>query len=173
MRYQGKVQKQIFLAILVSIALVLHIVEASLPNPFPIPGAKLGLANIITLLTLMLYGLKEGLIVSILRVILGALLSGTLSGPAFIISFSAAFSSTIFMYIFFSFKNVFSTISVSIIGAISHNMTQLFVVALLISTFNIYLYLPFLLIVAIPVGISTGYIAKIVKEHLDKLGYGG
>lgn len=171
MKSQGRIQKQIFLAILVSMALVLHIVEASFPNPFPIPGAKLGLANIITLLTLMMFGLKEALIVSILRVILGSLLSGTLSGPAFIISFSAAFTSTVFMYIFLKFKNIFSTISVSVVGAITHNITQLFVVALLISTFNIYLYLPFLLIVAIPVGISTGFIAKVVKEHLDKLAY--
>ncbi|SMB80967.1 heptaprenyl diphosphate synthase [Desulfonispora thiosulfatigenes DSM 11270] len=171
MKLQGKIKKQIFLAILVSIALVLHLVEAMLPNPFPIPGAKLGLANIITLITLMLYGLKEGLIVAILRVILGSLMSGTFTGPAFLISLSAALSSTFLMSIFLKFKNVFSPISVSIIGAITHNITQLFVVALLISTFNIYLYLPFLLLVAIPVGISTGYIAGLVKSHLDKLGY--
>lgn len=167
MKSQGNIKKQIVLALLVSSALVLYLVEAMLPNPFPFPGAKLGLANIVTLLTLMLFGLKEGLLVALIRVFLASLLGGTVIGPAFIISLAASLVSTLFMYLFLRFDNIFSVISVSIIGAITHNVTQLFVVSFLIGTFNIYYYLPFLLIVAVPVGISTGYIAKLVQRYME------
>ena len=167
MKLQGKIKKQVFLGFLVSLALVLYLVEAMLPNPFPLPGAKLGLANLVTLLTLMLFGLKEGLFVALLRVLLGTILSGTFTGPVFIISLSAALVSTLSMSLFLGWKDIFSPISVSIIGAISHNLTQLLVVSFLIGTFNIYFYLPVLLIIAIPVGTSTGYIASLVKRYLD------
>jgi len=61
-----KTRRLIYLSLLVSFGIVLHIVEAFIPLPIYIPGAKLGLANIITLLVLVLYGFKDGLIVSIL-----------------------------------------------------------------------------------------------------------
>jgi len=68
-------RKTIFLSLLVSFGIVLHIIENMIPVPFPVPGAKLGLANIISLIAISFYGLKEGLIVSILRCIIGALLA--------------------------------------------------------------------------------------------------
>ena len=55
-----------YMAVLVTFAVVIHTVEAALPLPMPVPGVKLGLANIITLLAIVLYGLRSGLIVSIL-----------------------------------------------------------------------------------------------------------
>jgi len=167
MKLQGSLKKQVLLALLISSALVLYLVEAMLPNPFPLPGAKLGLANIVNLLALMLFGLKEGLLIALIRVFLASLLGGTIMGPAFIISMAASLASTLMMYLFLRFDKILSVISVSIIGAITHNVTQLLVVSFLIGSFNIYYYLPFLLIIAIPVGLSTGYIAKLVDKYLE------
>jgi heptaprenyl diphosphate synthase len=167
MKLLGSIKKQVLLALLISSALVLYFVEAMLPNPIPLPGAKLGLANIVTLITLLLFGLKEGLFVALTRVVLGSMIGGTFSGPAFIISLSASLVSTVVMYGFLKLKNVFSVISVSIVGAISHNITQLLVVSVLIGTFNIYFYLPFLLIIALPLGIVTGYMAQLMQRFLD------
>ncbi|HHU31742.1 MAG: Gx transporter family protein [Zhaonellaceae bacterium] len=167
MKLQGNVRKQVLLGILVSTALVLYLIEAMLPNPFPLPGVKLGLANIVNLLTLAHFGLGEGLFVAVIRVLLGSLIGGTFTGPAFIISFVASLLSTLAMYFFLRLEKVFSLISVSIVGAITHNLAQLLVVSILIGTFNIYYYLPFLLILALPVGISTGYMAQLVKKYLE------
>ena len=73
-----KSRKMIYLSLLVTCGIVLHIIENMFPVPFPIPGAKLGLANIISLLAIVIYGLKEGLIISALRCIIGAFLIGSL-----------------------------------------------------------------------------------------------
>ena len=73
-----KHRKMIFLSLLVAFGIGLHIIENMIPIPFR-AGAKLGLANIISLLAVVIYGLKEGLIVSILRCIIGALLAGSFS----------------------------------------------------------------------------------------------
>lgn len=65
------------LAVLVSIAVVIHTVEAALPLPMPVPGVRLGLANMITLLTIVLYGARSGLLVAVLRSVIGSLIGGT------------------------------------------------------------------------------------------------
>ena len=75
---EKKTRKLVLLAVLVSIATALHAVELLFPNPFPVPGAKLGLANIITLITLEVFGWKEGLVVVVLRVFIGSLLGNFL-----------------------------------------------------------------------------------------------
>ena len=76
------------LSILIALATVIHTVEYYIPNPLPIPGAKLGLANVITLITLLILDFKSGLIVSSLRVILASLIVGTLFSFGFIMVFS-------------------------------------------------------------------------------------
>ena len=70
-----KTRKMIYLALLSAIAIVLHTVEAMIPVPLPV-GAKLGLANIISLVVVHLYGVKEMFIVNIFRVFVSSLLTG-------------------------------------------------------------------------------------------------
>ena len=65
-----------YIAILVTFAVVIHTVEAALPLPMPVPGVRLGLANIITILTLILYGLRSALLVTVLRILLGSFFVG-------------------------------------------------------------------------------------------------
>ena len=74
-------KKLAIIAMLVAQAAVLHFLESLLPNPIPIPGVKLGLANIIALLALLLFDFKTAMQITVLRTILGSLLSG-LSGTA-------------------------------------------------------------------------------------------
>ena len=63
-------------AILVSLALVLHLVESFITIPIPIPGVKLGLANIVTLMALVIFDFKTALVIAILRTVLGSLMGG-------------------------------------------------------------------------------------------------
>jgi len=162
----SRVRKLVLLAIFVALASILHAVEMLFPNSFPVPGAKLGLANIVTLTVLVLYSLKEGMAVAILRVLIGSLLSGTFLGAAFLVSLSGALVSTLIMFLFLKYTRGFSIIGISIMGAITHNITQLIVVSVLIYTFSVLYYLPFLLLFAIPTGLSTGLLAKIIIKHL-------
>ena len=71
-----KIKKLTHLALLIAFALVIHTVENAIPVPLPIPGAKLGLANVITLLTFVLYGFDAALIVSAVRTVLGSIFAG-------------------------------------------------------------------------------------------------
>ena len=94
-----KNRKIIYLSLLVTFGIVLHAVENTIPFPFPfpVPGAKLGLANIISLVTLVIYGLSEGLAVNVLRCIIGSLITGSVS--ALLYSLSGAVTSTLLMLI--------------------------------------------------------------------------
>ncbi|MDD2482501.1 MAG: Gx transporter family protein, partial [Lutispora sp.] len=74
-----KTRKMVLLSILISQALVLHVIERAIPVPIPVPGVKLGLANIISLITIMLFGYKEAVLVVILRTLLGSFFGGGLS----------------------------------------------------------------------------------------------
>lgn len=77
-------KKLAVIAILVAQASVLHYLESMFPSPLPIPGVKLGLANIITLVALVVFDFKTALQITVLRTILGSLLSGTLFGMGFL-----------------------------------------------------------------------------------------
>ena len=67
-----KTKKMTLLALLAAIALTIFMIEAQIPSPVPIPGVKLGLANIVTVFTVFVLGPKEGAAVLAVRVFLGA-----------------------------------------------------------------------------------------------------
>lgn len=93
----------IHLAMLTSVGLGLHIIESTIPNPFTAfaPGAKLGLANIVGLITLAIYGIKYALAVNLLRSFIGGVASGVMISTVY--SMSGAFVSTLLMWIIYRF----------------------------------------------------------------------
>lgn len=162
-----RLNKIIFLSILVSIGLALSILESSMPLPIAIPGARLGLSNMVVLVTLVVFGFKEGLVVSGLKSIVLMLVTGSIS--SFIYSFSGAVISCVAMYVVYKyFSNIFSLIGVSIFGALFHNFAQVSIASLMINNMRIYTYLPFLMLVSIFtgyfVGLSSIYIVKNLKK---------
>ncbi|GIM29700.1 heptaprenyl diphosphate synthase [Clostridium polyendosporum] len=158
-----------YIAVLVTLASVLHAIEMFIPNPLPLPGAKLGLANVVTLIALLFYGLKEGMLISFLRVTLGSLIGGTFLSVNFLMSLTGAIVSTLIMYFLFKYVKSLSIIGVSIVGAVVHNIVQLIVAYFIVATLGIFFYLPFLLAIGIPVGMLTGIIAKNAFKHLQIL----
>ncbi len=161
------------IAMLVAQATILHYLEGLLPNPIPIPGVKLGLANIITLLALVLFDFKTALNIVALRTILGSLLNGTLFGVGFFLSFSGAMAATCMMILLLRVFPVLSVIGVSIAGAIAHSIGQLLMAALIINQPGIFYYLPFMLLFSIPSGIITGLLLKGLLKYIQKTGGGG
>lgn len=113
------------IALLSAYAIGLHSIEALIPTP--IPWLRFGFANIITLTTLLLYGLKAGVTVTLIRVFVGSLFTGTFLGPAFALSLGGGISSTLVMWsAMILFGRLFSPIGLSLLGALAHNIAQLF-----------------------------------------------
>lgn len=146
------------LTILLSLSVVLNIIESFIPLFSGImPGFKLGLANIVTLLIVYEYGLKNALYVGILRVFLVGLLRTGLFNTHFIFSLSGCVLSIIMMFL--AKKINLSIIGVSITGAIFHSIGQVLIAIILLNSSIIY-YLPWLLLFSIPTGIIIGLICK-------------
>ena len=152
-------QKMVRLSLLVALGTVLSILENQLPIPRP-PWLKLGLANIMTLVALMMYGVKAAVTVACLRSLLAGIFG---SLPMLVFSFPASFISSLSMGILYSvFGKRFSVIGLSVFGAVVHNLTQSFVAFLILklSYSSLLALSPFLLIAAIIAGVITGLIAR-------------
>lgn len=154
------------LAMLLAISVVLNIVESFFPifNGI-VPGLKIGLANIVTLLVLYVYGFKDALIISILRVFLVAILRTGLFSMNFFFSLGGAILSILVMIMAKKFTKL-SIIGVSIIGSIFHTIGQI-LVAIIMYNINMFYYIGWTLIFTIPTGIIVGFLTKELKKTLD------
>ena len=160
-------KKFIRLSMLLSLAVVLNIIESLIPIfNFLIPGVKLGLSNVIILTVLYVYGFKDAMYLSILKVFLvGILKTGIFSIP-FFFSLAGAIISIVMMYLFKKIK-LFSIIGISIIGSISHSVGQVLVAIFVINIKMIY-YLPILLMISIPTGILVGIISQELIKYIKE-----
>lgn len=158
-------RRVIFLALLVAMGTALHVVEGMLSIPVPIPGVKLGLANIVTLLAIYLYGFRDGVTVALLRVLLGSLIGGMFLSPGFLLGLTGAVSSSLVMALLLKRTGCFSMIGISMAGAVAHNIGQLLAASLLLQSGAVIYYLPVLLLTGIPTGILTGFLLNSLLEH--------
>jgi len=156
------------LALLVSVGLVLSIIESTFPPLLPIPGAKLGLANIATVIALYLFGAGMALEVTILRSLIAGLLRGSVVG--LFLSFSGGLVSTLVMIaLFLVFDDTFSVVGVSVAGAVTHNVVQLLAAYLLVRHAALFFYMPYLILIAVPTGLFVGFASRRVTLSLQGL----
>jgi heptaprenyl diphosphate synthase len=152
------------IAMFVALATVLSIVERSIIISGLHPGVKLGLANVITLLSILMLGYKDAFLVVVIRCSLGALFGG--NPVSFLFSITGGMFSTLVMVImWYHFKKYISIINISVIGAICHNIGQLFIASVLIQDFHVYILLPVLMISAVLTGYIVGILTKQVYEY--------
>ena len=149
------------LAVLIAGAIILSIVEGFIPS-FGIPGIKLGLANILILVTMYELGPKEALVVNLSRVYLANLLRGTILGMGFVMSITGALLSYIVMLLFYLLIRKFSVIGVSVLGSIAHITGQLLIAMLYLGSSVVIVYLPFIGISAIVTGVFVGIVAHLI-----------
>ena len=122
---EQKKSENFHIALLAAYAIGLHGIEALIPTP--IPWLRLGFANIITLTTLLLYGLKAGMTVTLIRIFVTSFFTGTFLGPAFVLSLGGGGSSTLVMWLANAlFGRLFGPVGLSLFGALTHNIAQLF-----------------------------------------------
>lgn len=163
-----RLKKLIFLSLLVSLGLALSIIESMIPIPILLPGMKLGLANIVCLISLVLFGYKEAFAVAILRSLVFALATGSFSGLAY--SLSGAILSTLVMAIVFIYlSNYFSLIGVSIFGAIFHNVGQLLAASLIMENIKIFSYFPFMSLLSLFTGYFVGLGSILTSKNMKKI----
>jgi len=161
--------RMVRIALLIALGVSMHLVESMIMLPIPIPGVKLGLANLATLLALYLYGVQDGILVAVARVFLGSLISGLFLSPAFFLGLGGGVFSTIIMGLFMRWR-CFTVVGVCIAGAAAHNFGQLLVASLLLKSSAVAYYLPFLLVASIPTGLFTGFAMKPLLLRLKRAG---
>lgn len=162
--FNTRTKKMILLANLTAFAIVLGIMESWI-DILAVPGAKLGLANLVSLVILYMFGFKEAFIVTILRVLLVGLLSGVL-GPPFWMGLAGGTFSICMMAILKNLK--LSTTVVSLFGSISHQVGQMTVGVFILGSSKILLYLYIMLPLGIVAGIVIGLIAEKFLIHYNK-----
>lgn len=160
------------IAMFTSAALVLHVIEGMLPMPFLVPGVKLGLANIVTLMAIMFFDFKDIIMIVVVRCFLGSIFGGSVS--SFLFSITGGLLSALIMWLLYrTFGKYFSLVGVSTAGAIAHNIGQLLVASVIISDFRIYLYLPVLMISSVITGLFIGIVCnygrKLIINNMNKL----
>ena len=149
--------------VLIALAMVLSYIESLIPISFAVPGIKLGLANIVTIIALIKLGFKPAIIISIGRVLLSGLLFGN---PATIMySMAGALLSILVMFVIRKLK-LLSITGTSVCGAIAHNVGQLTVAAIVIENTKIFYYLAILSVSGIIAGIFIGILAGIIIKNI-------
>ena len=150
-----KTKRLTLCAILIALALALSYTERFIPLQMviPLPGVKLGLANIVTLIALYLMGPKYAFAILIPRCIFGAVFGGGITGLLF--SMTGGILAMAVMSLARKLP-LFSVYGVSILGAAAHNIGQILAAMVLMNSVYIGAYLPYLLIVALFTGFATG-----------------
>ncbi len=164
-----RLRYKVFISLLVSLAVVIHTLESAIPTPFP--WLRFGLANIVTLSVVVLFGLRAGMSLTLFRVFIGTLLMGTFMTPSFFLALSGGIASTLVLAAAHRFLTPsLSLIGVSILGAYTHTLVQVLVAyLLLIKHFQLFLLLPLFLTFSLAAGLLTGIGADFLIRHLREV----
>jgi len=158
-----KVRKLTQLALLSAIALTIFMVEAQIPPLAPIPGIKLGLANIVTVFAVFAMGSKEGSLILTVRVFLGAVFSGQMST----IFYSAA-GGLLAILATIGLKRILKQNQLWIagcIGAVAHSIGQMAAAIAISGTPSLALYLPVMILCGLASGLFTGLCAQLLVNR--------
>lgn len=156
------------MALLTAAALILFLVEAQLPAPIPVPGVKLGLANIITVYAMFRLGPRDTLLILLCRVMLGSIFAGQV-----MTLFYSLAGGVLCWLVMLALRRVVTERQIwvcSVVGAIAHNAGQIGVAVAVTQTPGLVLYFPALLLSGIAAGVLTGVCAQLVYLRLkDKI----
>ena len=162
----SKLKKTLILAILSGAGAVLGIIESMLPLLPAIPGGKLGLANIVTVVALYIFGGWECMLISVVRAVISSALYGGFN--AFVYSLAGGvFSALVMTAVYNLFSDRVSPVGVSVCGAASHNTAQVAVAWLVVRSNALLPYLGILLAISLVSGICTGFVIRECVKRID------
>ena len=158
-----KTGKLTLLALLTAIALTIFMVEAQIPTLVPIPGIKLGLANIVTVFAVFALGPKDACLVLAARIFLGAVFAGNFST----IFYSAA-GGALAIAVTIGLRKILTKKQLWVagaLGAVAHSIGQMAMAVLLTGTPGLIVYLPVMIAVSIVTGTFTGLCAQFLVNR--------
>lgn len=161
-----KTRKIVYLSLLSALAIVLHTIDHYLSAPLPL-GVKLGLANIIALVVIDVYGAKEMFIVNFFRVVISGLITGSIMSYPFFMSCGGVFLSSIVLMLLKKLTSL-PMVSTSIIAAVFHNIGQIIVLSFVLSSKAFMSYIFIMLASSIPTGIFTGLVAIEILKRIKR-----
>lgn len=162
----AKTKKLALMAMLTAASLIVFVIEAQIPAPIPVPGVKLGLANVITLVAMLLLGRREAGLILLVRIAMGSVFAGGVSGFIFSICGGVlAYAVMCLTVRAFPLKMLWV---VSALGAVAHNIGQLIAAVAITKTAALLVYAPVLLASGIVTGVFTGLAATYLLIRLDK-----
>lgn len=152
-----------YCAMLSALAMVFGYVEALIPFSFGVPGMKLGIANLVIVVSLYLLPTYQVFFIQLIRIVLISFLFGNMS----MMMYSLAGGILSFLVMRFVKKTgIFSIIGVSICGGVSHNVGQLIMAVLAVQTIKLIYYFPMLLIGGLITGWLIGMLAQRILERI-------
>ena len=155
-----------FDALLSALALIIFILESKIPNLAPVPGMKLGLANIVTVYAMFALGPVDALAILLVRIILGSVFAGSVTSFFFSLAGGlVCYAAEFFLRKILTRKQIFVA---GIIGAVAHNIGQLIVAVIAFQSVSILVYLPFLMVSAVITGTLTGFAAQFLLPLAEK-----
>ncbi len=163
---RNRKNKAAVFGVFTALALIFSYVELLIPVNFGIPGAKLGLANLVIVIVLYKTDWKEALLLSVVRIILAGFLFGNLFGILY--SLAGGILSLAVMALL-KRTGAFSVIGVSMAGGVSHNVGQLIMAMLVVETYAVGYYLPVLLIAGLITGTVIGIAGREMLKRLDRV----
>lgn len=160
-----RVQKLTLFAMLCALAIVFHYVESMVVIPLPVPGFRLGLANILSLIALYYFDARALFTIGIVRVLFASLLSGMLFATSFWLALAGMLLSALTMTIARR-CSCFSIYGVSVLGSAAHCVAQVMVVTWIYQQFFMQALLPILVALSIPTGLLIAMLADQVLKRL-------
>lgn len=166
----NKTKRIALCGMLTALALALSLAERMIPLEFliPIPGIKLGLANVVTMFALLFLTPKEAYAILFCRVVLAALFTGSITQLLFSLV-GGTLALTMTWLLLHKQNKWFSFYGISAASAAMHNIGQVLAAMLVMQSADVIAYLPLLLISAIPMGFVTGAILDVLQKHMRHL----
>ena len=154
------------LSLIVALAVVLHRLDALIP--LPSPWIKLGFANVMTLITLIFFGFRDALTVTLLRIVLGSIIGGTFLSPTFFLSLFGGIAAVFTMsWIYYRGKSPFSLVGVSVCAAYTHTLTTVACIYFFwIQQEFFFKLLPSFFTFTLIAGVFTGIIGNFITKQL-------
>ena len=162
-----KTRKITLMALLTAIALTIFMIEAQIPPLVPIPGIKLGLANIVTVFAVFALGSKEAAMILFVRIFLGAIFAGNFST----ILYSGA-GGLLAILVTIGLRRILTIKQLWVagaLGAIAHSVGQMAMAVAVTATPGLLAYLPMMIICSIITGIFTGLCAQLLLNRGNNL----
>ena len=151
-------------ALMIALSLIIFIIESRIPSIIPVPGIKLGLANIVSLYVMFAVGPADCLFVLICRIILGSVFSGSVT--AFVFSVTGGIFCYLIMLLLRKILNDKQIFICGVFSAVFHNIGQIAAASVIMKSFSVFTYLPILIISGIITGLLTGFSAQFIYQRL-------